>query len=53
MTSNPKMRIKVLEKFVEVLKGLKTVQNFHGIFSIYAALNMNCIQRLSTLWEVK
>ena len=50
-TSNPKMRVKVLERFIEVLKGLKTVQNYHGLFVIYSALNMTCIQKLTTLWE--
>jgi len=50
-TGNPKLRVKVLERFIEVLKALKTMQNFHGVFVLYSALTMQCLQTLKSVWD--
>ncbi len=45
------MRIKVLERFIEMMKALRNLQNFHGLFLVFSALNMHSIQNLTAVWE--
>lgn len=49
--SNGKLRVKIVERCIEIMKGLKTLQNFHGMFSFYCALNMASVQKLHRVWE--
>lgn len=50
LSSSSKIRVSMLERFIELCKMMKTLQNFHGMIEVYSALNMLCIQRL-TDWK--
>jgi GDP/GTP exchange factor required for growth at low temperature len=52
LTANPKQRILVLERFIELAEDFKILQNYHGMMEVYSALNMAAIQRIKPMWKV-
>ncbi|KAL6073477.1 cell division cycle-related protein [Balamuthia mandrillaris] len=51
-TANPKLRVEVLSRFIQVAMFLRSMNNFHGVMQIYASLNLGCVQRLKTTWKM-
>jgi son of sevenless-like protein len=51
MTANPKQRVAVVERFIDLIKALKRLQNFHAMFAAYSGLNMLAIQNLTETWK--
>jgi len=47
LTPNEKQRFTVIERMVELLKCLRKLQNFHGVWAVYSGLSRMCIQKLS------
>eukprot|EP01137_Pigoraptor_chileana_P024738 Opistho-2@93157 len=49
--TNMDNRIKLMAHFVEVLKALDTLKNFHGMMAVLSAFNRTPIARLEVTWK--
>ena len=52
LAPNLKQRIRTLEKCIDLVEALKDIQNYHGMFAVYSALNLVSVQRQKSAWKV-
>lgn len=51
-SSNTKTTTAVIEKFIDLARTLRNMQNLRGMYAVYSALNMHVVQKLKAIWKV-
>jgi len=51
LTPNPKQRVAVIEKFIELALQCSRLANFNTTMAIHTALNMTPVSRLKSSWK--
>lgn len=44
-------RVRYIEKFIDLAQALRAHDNYHGVVEVFAALNLLCIQKLTSAWQ--